>query len=160
MNYGYTTLKCANCEEHAKKDLACHLCEKVGYVKARIVSLTQEELVVPLMELECSGFEPMGFVLGKGWKAQNPKIGSKFDVDLSSMGFSDYDVKGNCPVAILDARATIRILPTKPKTGSKFDVDLSNMDFSDYDVKGNCPVAILDARATIRILPTKVKKAL
>lgn len=44
-----------------------------------------------------------------------PKSGSKFNVDLSSADFCEYDAKGNCAVVALVARVTIKIVPAKVK---------------------------------------------
>ncbi|KAK1354516.1 hypothetical protein POM88_047772 [Heracleum sosnowskyi] len=101
-----SALKFANCGEFAKDDLSvcfgldrtiesnphvtkkCHFCEKTGYVKALPASLIEEDSVAHFMELECNGFVPIDFVLGKGRKAYNAEVLVKSQQDMGELGLA------------------------------------------------------------------------
>lgn len=58
--------------------LQCKFCEKVGTVtvvsgKGRPLTqeLSEQGKSVPLMELDCTGYEPVEFMFGSGWKAES-----------------------------------------------------------------------------------------
>ncbi|KAK6927304.1 CXXC motif containing zinc binding protein, eukaryotic [Dillenia turbinata] len=57
-----------------------------------------------------SGFEPVDFAFGSGWKVESVD-GTKFDaVDLSGGDFAEYDEKGECPVMISNLRLRLEVV--------------------------------------------------
>ncbi|KAI9002955.1 hypothetical protein DFJ74DRAFT_639252 [Hyaloraphidium curvatum] len=61
-------------------------------------------------QFECRGLEFVEFVPGGGWLARSTESSTEFDeVDLSDpdAGYSDYDEKGKCEVAVMDFQSKL-----------------------------------------------------
>ncbi|KAL6533982.1 hypothetical protein OROHE_013815 [Orobanche hederae] len=134
----YFKLKCENCGEVTQKETCvsldetvpsakgksqihlaqkCKFCSRDGTVTmfpghGRPLTLAESEnrKYAPLMLFDCRGYEPVDFVFGSGWKAVSNE-GTKFDdIDLSEGEYSEYDEKGECPVAISNLRAKFNVV--------------------------------------------------
>ncbi|GLT25535.1 hypothetical protein SLA2020_006570 [Shorea laevis] len=130
-------LRCGSCGELTKKEICvfvgetvplpvgkgsasviqkCKFCGSKGTVtvitgRGRPLNLilTQGGWRCPLMLFDCSGYEPVDFVLGGGWKAES-LAGTIFkDIDLSGGEFAEYDEKAQCPDIISNVRASFKV---------------------------------------------------
>ncbi|KAK8547382.1 hypothetical protein V6N13_098092 [Hibiscus sabdariffa] len=126
-------LKCGNCGEMSRKEICvsldyavrhpwakgttnlirkCKLCERYGTVtmisgQGKPLTLEESEAwkYAPLMLFECSGYEPVDYVFGNGWKD-----GTEFEgVDLSRGNLAKYGEEGECPM-IYNLRSTFDVV--------------------------------------------------
>ncbi|XP_058073996.1 uncharacterized protein LOC131222810 [Magnolia sinica] len=131
-------LKCGNCGELTQKETCVtlsktvplpngrgttHLVQKCKFcgreatvlmIPGRGRPLTGElaecEKLVPLMQFDCRGMEPVEFRFGKGWEAQS-ELQTKFtEIDLSDGDFVEYDEKGKCAVSISNLKSCFDVV--------------------------------------------------